>query len=213
MRIGGQIMKVLGVTGGKGSGKSAGCRILHEAGVTAQYNADERVKALYSAHPKLLNDIETSLGCVLRNEEGEFVPARLAARIFPDPQALQKVESLVFPALIEDFKAFAEAHDEEDIIVFESATILEKPQYDGFGDVVVLVDAPYEVRLGRACARDGADPEAVEARMKNQKLMNILSEGGHDHRIDAVIMNDSDMDELKNRTMETMTVLFGDWKR
>ena len=49
--------------------------------------------------------------------------------------------------------------------------------------------------------------------MKNQKLMNMLSEGGHDPRIDAVIMNDSDIDELKNRTMETMTVLFGDWKR
>ena len=77
----------------------------------------------------------------------------------------------------------------------------------------MLVDAPYEVRLDRACARDGADPTAVEARMKNQKLMNMLSEGGHDPRIDAVIMNDSDMDELKNRTMETMTVLFGDWKR
>ena len=51
------MMKVLVVTGGIGSGKSAVCRILHEAGVTAQYNADERVKALYSAHPTLLNDI------------------------------------------------------------------------------------------------------------------------------------------------------------
>lgn len=206
-------MKVLVITGGIGSGKSAVCRILHEAGVTAQYNADEKVKALYSAHPTLLNDIETNLGCVLRNEDGDFVPAMLASRIFVDPQALLKVESLVFPALMEDFKAFAEANEEEDIIVFESATILEKPQFDGFGDIVVLVDAPYELRLERACARDGADKEAVEARMSNQKLMNMLSEGGHDTRIDAVIMNDSDMRELKIRTYETMTVLFGDWKR
>ena len=207
------MMKVLVITGGIGSGKSAVCRILHEAGVTAQYNADEKVKALYSAHPTLLNDIETNLGCVLRNEDGDFVPAMLASRIFVDPQALLKVESLVFPALMEDFKAFAEANEEEDIIVFESATILEKPQFDGFGDIVVLVDAPYELRLERACARDGADKEAVEARMSNQKLMNMLSEGGHDTRIDAVIMNDSDMRELKIRTYETMTVLFGDWKR
>ena len=62
---------------------------------------------------------------------------------------------------------------------------------------MVLVDAPYDVRLERACARDGADRSAVEARMANQKLMNALSEGGHDSRIDAVIMNDSDMDELR----------------
>lgn len=206
-------MKVLVITGGIGSGKSAVCRILHEAGITAQYNADERVKALYSAHPTLLKDIEECLECVLRNEHGTFVPAKLAARIFPDPEALQKVESLVFPALIEDFKAFAETNKDEDIIVFESATILEKPQFDGFGDKVVLVDAPYDVRLERACARDGADRSAVEARMANQKLMNALSEGGHDSRIDAVIMNDSDMDELRERTSKTMTVLFEDWKR
>ena len=207
------MMKVLVITGGIGSGKSAVCRILHEAGITAQYNADERVKALYSAHPTLLKDIEECLECVLRNEQGTFVPAKLAARIFPDPEALQKVESLVFPALIEDFKAFAETNKDEDIIVFESATILEKPQFDGFGDKVVLVDAPYDVRLERACARDGADRSAVEARMANQKLMNALSEGGHDSRIDAVIMNDSDMDELRERTSKTMTVLFEDWKR
>ena len=207
------MMKVLVITGGIGSGKSAFCRILHEAGVTAQYNADERVKALYSAHPTLLNDIQTSLGCVLRNEDGDFVPAMLASRIFSDPQALLIVESLVFPALMEDFKAFAQANKDEDIIVFESATILEKPQFEGFGDKVVLVDAPYEVRLERACARDEVDRAAVEARMANQKLMNALSEGAHDPRIDAVVMNDSDMDELKKRTIETMTVLFGDWKR
>lgn len=207
------MMKVLVITGGIGSGKSAVCRILHEAGITAQYNADERVKALYSAHPTLLKDIEECLECVLRNEHGTFVPAKLAARIFPDPEALQKVESLVFPALIEDFKAFAETNKDEDIIVFESATILEKPQFDDFGDKVVLVDAPYDVRLERACARDGADRSAVEARMANQKLMNALSEGGHDSRIDAVIMNDSDMDELRERTSKTMTVLFEDWKR
>ena len=207
------MMKVLVITGGIGSGKSAVCRILHEAGITAQYNADERVKALYSAHPTLLKDIEECLECVLRNEHGTFVPAKLAARIFHDPEALQKVESLVFPALIEDFNAFAETNKDEDIIVFESATILEKPQFDGFGDKVVLVDAPYDVRLERACARDGADRSAVEARMANQKLMNALSEGGHDSRIDAVIMNDSDMDELRERTSKTMTVLFEDWKR
>lgn len=207
------MMKVLVITGGIGSGKSAVCRILHEAGVTAQYNADERVKALYSAHPTLLNDIQTSLGCVLRNEDGDFVPAMLASRIFSDPQALLIVESLVFPALMEDFKAFAQAHEEEDILVFESATILEKPQFEGFGDKVVLVDAPYEVRLERACARDEVDKAAVEARMANQKLMNRLSEGGYDPRIDAVIMNDSDFEQLRIRTYKTMTVLFGDWKR
>ena len=90
---------------------------------------------------------------------------------------------------------------------------MEKSQFQGFGDVVILVDAPYYVRLSRACARDDAQPEAVEARMSNQKLMNALSAGETDPRIDAVIRNDSDIEALTERTYETMTVLFGDWKR
>ena len=85
-------------------------------------------------------------------------------------------------------------------MVFESATVLEKPQFEGFGDKIVLVDAPFEVRLDRACRRDGADRVKVLARMKNQKLMNELSAGGEDPRIDYRIVNDCSMEELVCRT-------------
>lgn len=206
-------MKVIVITGGIGSGKSEVCRILHEAGIKTQYNADRRVKELYVTHPTLLPAIEDALGCPLHDAEGRFIPSMLASRIFTDPEALGVVESLVFPALKEDFTIFAAEHYDERFVIFESATILEKPQFQGFGDVVILVDAPYDLRLSRACARDDARPEAVEARMANQKLMNALSAGETDPRIDAVIRNDSDLEKLIERTFETMTVLFGDWKR
>ena len=55
-------MKVLVITGGIGSGKSEVCRIMHELGITAQYNADTRVKELYHRHPTLLSSIENKLG-------------------------------------------------------------------------------------------------------------------------------------------------------
>ena len=207
------MMKVLVITGGIGSGKSEVCRILRDAGVAAQYNADERVKALYTAHPDLLSRIEKALGCTLKDEHGVFVPKKLAAEIFSDSKKLEVVESLVFPALKEDFETFAAQHYNDEFVVFESATVLEKPQFEGFGDVTILVDAPYEVRLARASARDKAGRDAVEARMANQKLMNALSEGETDPRIDMVIMNDSDIDALIERTDKTMTVLFGDWKK
>lgn len=205
-------MKVLVVTGGIGSGKSEVCRILGNNGIQAQYNADSRVKELYSAVPGLLESIEDRLGCHLRDDAGHFVPKRLAERIFSDRNALEAVESLVFPALMDDFKSFAE-NTGEDIVVFESATILEKRQFDGFGDHVILVDAPLSVRLERACRRDGSDRETIKARMNNQKLMNSISEGGSDSRIDAVILNDGPMDMLEDRIDKTMTDLFGDWRK
>ncbi len=201
--------RILVVTGGIGSGKSEVCRILADMGIRAQYNADWKVKILYSEHPTLLKDMEDALDAGLRDGSGRFLPGRLAEIIFSDAEALEKIESLVFPVLLDDFSSFASMHSNEKIIIFESATILEKPFFNGFGDRTVLVDAPYNVRLERACRRDGATKEQVTARMENQKLMNILSEGGIAYPgIDAVIMNDSGFDELKERTREVISHLF-----
>ena len=190
---------VIVITGGIGSGKSEVCRILKNMGFCAQYNADMRAKALYEEHPSLLADIESALGCSLRDEDGRFVPARLATRIFNEPNSLELVEARLFPVMMDDFASFA-GNCGERVVVFESATVLEKPQFEGFGDKIVLVDAPFEVRLERACRRDGAEPEKVLARMHNQKLMNELSAGGEDPRIDCRIVNDCSLDELVCRT-------------
>ena len=190
---------VIVITGGIGSGKSEVCRILRDMGFCAQYNADTRAKALYEEHPSLLADIESALGCSLRDEDGRFVPARLAARIFNEPDSLALVEARLFPVMMDDFASFA-GNCGERVVVFESATVLEKPQFEGFGDKIILVDAPFEVRLERACRRDGAEPEKVLARMHNQKLMNELSAGGEDPRIDCRIVNDCSLDELVCRT-------------
>lgn len=196
-------MKVVVVTGGIGSGKSAVCRIMCDKGWTAQYNADARVKALYVEKDGLLESLETSLGCALR-EEGTFRPHLLAKVIFSDSEALQKVEALVFPALLEDFEIFRKANAEADVIIFESATILEKPQFDGFGDVTVLVDAPLQTRLERACKRDMASAEAVQARIASQPLMNSLSQGNTDPRVDFVLANTSSLAELEREVEKLM---------
>lgn len=196
--------RILVVTGGIGSGKSEVCRILKECGLTAQYDADERAKTLYTEVPGLLEDIEAALDCRLRDQNGMFRPKLLAERIFNDRQALVKVEELLFPALQKDFDRFVSGCDAP-IAVFESATVLEKRQFDGFGDKVVLVDAPFETRLQRACARDSASREAVLSRMNNQPLMNRLSAGGCDSRIDYVIVNDLTREELKDKVLKLLT--------
>lgn len=205
-------MEVLVVTGGIGSGKSEVCRILARNGLKAQYNADSKVKQLYSSVAGLVPEMEERLGCRFRDDQGAFVPQLLAGRIFSDKEALEVVESLVFPELLADFRTFAENAD-EDIVVFESATILDKPFFDGFGDKVILVDAPMQVRLDRACARDASDRERILARMANQNAVNAFSEGIPDPRIDAVVKNDGSIDDLERNVDKIMTCLYGDWKR
>ncbi len=201
-------MKTLIITGGLGSGKSEVCGILCKMGMTAQYNADRKVKSLYDERPDLLEMIEERVGICLRGEDGKFVPQKLSNIIFRDREALKAVENLVFPALLEDFHTFVRKHSDDDFIIFESATVLEKPVFDGLGDKTILVDAPYSIRRDRACMRDKSSREEVEARMACQPLMNALSEGYMDPRIDAVIMNDAGIMELEERTREVISHLF-----
>lgn len=201
-------MEVLVITGGIGSGKTEVCRILQEIYGCGVYNADERVKMLYDVHPTLLDDIEKLVAEPLRDGEGKFVPSRLSARIFRDRSLLRQVEALVFPALVEDFETWAQQYSDTRFVVFESATVLEKPEFKGFGDKVVLVDSLVDTRLERACMRDSAPRESVYARMLNQRMMNSISDGELQPEVDAVIHNLGTLTDLKYSTIRVINELY-----
>lgn len=203
------MMDVIVVTGGIGSGKSEVCSILQNQYGCGVYEADSRVKALYVTHPTLLSDIEDVLDEKFRDDQGRFVPQMLSRRIFADRKALEEVEKLIFPALIEDFEHWKQAYADDRFIIFESATILEKPYFKGFGDKTILIDAPYEIRLERACCRDGSSRESVSARMSNQDLMNQISEGKVAPDVDAIIYNYDGVDELRHQIVLTINELYG----
>ena len=193
-------MKVIIISGGIGSGKSTVCRMLEDGYGWPVYDADSRVKELYCEHPCLLSDIEKALNGTYRDADGVFRPSLLASRIFSDRNALEKVESLVFPVLTEDFLKWKEAHSDKDFLVLESATILEKPELLHLGDYVAVVDAPLQTRVERAAARDGVSYESVLGRVQNQELMNEISRGMIPEAVSHVIMNDMDLNELAENT-------------
>lgn len=192
------MMKVLVVTGGIGSGKSLVCRMLEEHYGIPVYEADLRAKQLYVEIPSMLDEMENALGTVLRDCNGNFVPSLLAEVIFGKPAALKKVEDILFPVMADDFARWASSQGSE-VVAFESATVLEKQQFDGFGDIVLLVDAPVQVRAARAMERDGASREKIMARVQAQSLMNRLSEGDSDPRVGHVLRNDSSEDDLREK--------------
>lgn len=160
---------ILILSGGIGSGKSVAAGMLSEMYGFPVYCADARVKELYEEHPNLLEDIEKELGCVLRDDEGRFVPSLLAREIFAEGNALDKVEALVFPVLKEDFEKWM-GENPSKVHILESATILEKEFFKGFGDLALIVTAPFDVRLARAMERDNASQMQVRARMDKQKI-------------------------------------------
>ena len=183
---------ILIVTGGIGSGKSEVCRILNGSYGYPVYNADKRAKELYTIYPELLDSIEARLQGRFRNNESVFCPKMLAERIFNDKSALETVESLLFPYLLKDFRHFSEHAG--DIVVFESATVLDKPFFDGFGDKVLLVKAECGLCISRAVRRDGSDVSRILSRMENQSFQ---TPGSHDDQADYIIVNDGTLEELE----------------
>lgn len=199
-------MKTVILTGGMGSGKSAVCRYLSSRGVPV-YDSDARTKTLYDRDPSLLLKMEEVLQVSLRDPEGRLDRRRLAGIIFSDPVAKSLVESVVHPAVLDDFKRWKRWHRPKGwrygtvpFVVLESAIILSCPVFDGMGDKVVLVDAPEEVRVRRSVERDHSDP-AVALRRIRQQTFDLS-------RVDAVIRNAGSLEELSTETDRVFLNLF-----
>lgn len=180
-------MYKVGITGGIGSGKSTVCRMLAERGV-ALYDADSRAKSLMSTSEALRRVLIDNFGAETFTAEG-LNRAYLAGRVFNDAEQLRLLNSIVHPAVIEDFEAWAEAQ-EGNYVVFESAILFEAGLEDRV-DVAVAVMAPEALRVERVMARDGHSREQVLARIKNQ-----MSDDERSDRAKYSIVN-VDIEELE----------------
>ncbi|MBR6183228.1 MAG: dephospho-CoA kinase [Bacteroidales bacterium] len=149
-------MRTILVTGPIGSGKSEACRYLASLDFPV-YECDARTKMLYSVVPGLKCSIEERLS----------LPWSQIGTVFSDPDKLRTLEEMVYPYVVEDLKAW-KAAQKAPLVFVESAIALDKPRFDGLYDTVVLVDAPYEVRVRRnpkAAERDALqsfDPARID---------------------------------------------------
>lgn len=197
---------IIVLTGGIGSGKSTAVAILSREFGFPVYEADSAVKCLYLTDESLLSDIESDAGRSFRDGNGTFSPSMMAAYLFSVPGAIEMVEKRVFPVLIKDFERW-KSECGSDVVVFESATILEKPYFKDFSDAVIIVDAPMEDRIDRAVGRDGISREKVMARVKCQTLMNEISFGRNVPEDAYICRNDGSLSQLSSRLKEIIEII------
>ena len=156
-------MKVA-VCGGIGSGKSTVCKMFVERGV-ALYDSDSRAKVLMNESEELRAALIAEFGeeCYA---DGVLNRSYLAGKVFGSEEQLAKLNSIVHPAVKEDFLRWAEEQEGE-YCILESAILFESG-FDKLVDKTVAVLAPTPLRVMRAMERDGSTKEAVEARVKAQ---------------------------------------------
>lgn len=199
-------MKTVILTGGMGSGKSAVCACLQARGVPV-YDSDSRTKSLYDRDPSLVDRMETELGTGLRKPDGRLDRRKLAGLIFADPALKARVEALVHPAVLADFRRWKRwqrpkgwTYGPVPFVVLESAVILSSPVFEGIGDRTVLVDADESVRAARAAERDGSDLSVALQRIHQQHF--------DPSRVDAVLRNDGPLDALSAEVDRVFLNLF-----
>lgn len=155
-------------TGGIGSGKSYAVKIFNKLGVPA-YIADERAKELYKTDKILLEKLVKLLGQEIICD-GVLQKNVMAAKIFPNPSLLEKVNQIVHPRVLEDFKLWKSEQERAGykVVLFESAIYFEAPLFHSIANKVIVVTAPYELRIKRVMKRDNLSEQSVKERMARQ---------------------------------------------
>jgi dephospho-CoA kinase len=193
-------MITIAVTGGIGSGKTAVCRIMASEGIPV-YDSDSAAKRLYEVDDSLLDAIEEAFGCGIRKPDGRFDKAKLTELAFSSKDNLSKLDGIVHPAVLKDFIRWKAMNESNGVsaVAIESALIMDLPEFMEHVDKVILVDAPLELRLERAAARDNVPKSSIIQRIAAQRF--DLS------KADAIIRNSGSFEDLKRETDNVLKML------
>jgi len=156
----------VGITGGIGSGKTTVCKVFELLGI-AVYYSDNESKQLLDSNAEVKESIVKTFGSGVLNDSGIIDKKKLAALVFNNKEKLEKLNSVVHPAVGTHFENWLLQHSSQKYILKEAAILFESNAYK-LVDKIITVTAPLELKISRAMHRDKISREQVEQRMKNQ---------------------------------------------
>jgi dephospho-CoA kinase len=161
-------MRIVGLTGGIGTGKSTVSGMLRELGATV-IDADEATRAVQSRGSDGLRQLVNAFGAGILTPEGDLDRARLADLAFRDPDARGRLNEIVHP-LVRLWMAERqrEAMERGDAVVVMDIPLLFEARGAGAFDTVLLVYAPEDVALRRLVEQRGMTEEQARARIAAQ---------------------------------------------
>lgn len=187
-------MRVVGVTGGIGSGKSSFAAELAALGVPV-VDADVVARRCVEPGTAALDAITARFGPEVLRADGHLDRAALAALVFADEGARRDLEAITHPCIragIDEELAALLASDPRPTLAVVEHPLLVESGADERVDVVVVVEAPLGQRITRLTARRGMSEADVRARIAAQ-VDDATRRGFADH----VVVNDGDEADLR----------------
>lgn len=175
-------MLKIGITGGIGSGKTTISRIFSALEVPV-YNADTRARWLMENNDEVIHKIKIQFGPGAYLDTGKLNPRHLSSSVFNNPQKLEELNSIVHPAVGNDFLNWLKRVDFP-YVLKEAALLYEANSYKEL-DKIIVVTCPEELRIKRTLERDPyRSREEVKSIIQRQ-----LPEAEKESRADFLIAN------------------------
>jgi dephospho-CoA kinase len=193
----------VGLTGGIGSGKSEVARLLAARGALV-VDSDRLAREVVAPGTPGLAAVIEAFGPEFLDPRGALDRAGLAALVFADPQARERLNAIVHP-LVGAAAAERIAHAPEDAVVVHDVPLLVETGMTALFDVVVVVDTDRETQLERLVAQRGMSRQDAEARIDAQATREErLAAANH------VIRNDGSLQELAEQVTWLWQILTND---
>jgi len=195
-------MRIFGLTGNIGSGKSTVAARLREAGIPV-LDADRISREVTVPGGPAYDAVVQAFGAGIVREDGSIDRARLGEIVFADPVLRVRLEAITHPAILEAMKyALAGlAREGHRAAVVEAALIHESGRKGRF-DAVISVTCDRETAISRVASRDGMSRNQIEARLNAQ-----MDAGRKADASGYVIDNSGNLDETRRQVDRLVRIL------
>lgn len=156
--------KIIGLTGGIGSGKTTIANYIVSLGIPV-YNADDEAKKIMQL-PEIIQFLKEKFGEEIF-ENNILNRQKLSEIVFNNPEKLLQLNKIVHPAVKEHFNNWLSEHKKFPLVVKETAILFESGSYK-YCDSIITITSPLETRIQRVMQRDNTNRENVLSRIKNQ---------------------------------------------
>ena len=156
--------KIIGLTGGIGSGKTTVANHFRVAGIPVYIADDEARKIMQS--DEINAEIKKKFGDTVF-DNGILNREKLSGIVFNDPEKLKLLNAIIHPAVKKHFSSWILNHKNTPYIIYEAAILFESGSYKDC-DIIITVTAPLELRIQRVIQRDKTTRENVLSRINMQ---------------------------------------------
>ena len=191
--------KIIGITGGIGSGKSTVAEFIKEKGFPV-YNSDYWAKELVNHDEILKENIINLLGRESYDASGRYHRKWVSEQIFENNELLEKLNSIIHPAVKMHFETWIKQQHSR--YIFKETALLFELRLNESCHHSILVTADDNLRMKRVMDRDAKTYREVEKIMEKQ-----MPEKDKMRKADFIIYNNGSLEELKEGTEKILDKL------